>query len=182
MKLLAKTLSTQFQFFVVHINKYVLLLLVMLVGGFHCMDVNAKKKKKEPIEYDIRCGGSGSQGYYLVEVSAYTDDSSQIGSSLVCRCAIHGVLFKGFTGTQGCTAQRPLAGNAYVEQQHPDFFTTFFQDGGGYATYASIVEGTIKTVKEEKRYKVTALVSVAKEQLRQDLEKTGIIKGLGSGF
>jgi len=159
-----------------------LLFLVFCVMGCTCLSEIHAKKDNESLEYSLRCGGSGSQGYYIVEVTAYASKSSQINQSLVCRSAVHGVLFKGFSGSNGCVSQRPLAGSALVEQQHQEFFGPFFQDGGSYSSYASMVDGSLRTQKEGKKYKVTATVSVAKEQLRKDLEKAGVIKGLNNGF
>lgn len=163
-------------------EKRFLFIMCLLFGCIVISKMVAGNNRSESMTYSIQCGGSGSQGYYIVEVSAYTNKSSKISQDLVCRCAVHGVLFKGFSGGQGCTSQRPLAGNAMTEQQHQEFFEPFFADGGGYASYASMISGSLKTSRDGKLYKVTALVSVAKEQLRQDLEKAGVIKGLNSGF
>ncbi len=160
----------------------ILLLMMVAIGSFHGLEANAKKVKMTTMTYDIRCGGTATQGYYLVEVTVYVKKPKQIDSPLLRRCAVHGVLFKGFSGGRGCSSQRPLAGSASVEQEHEAYFFDFFQDGGGYATYASLVDGSTRTIKEGKRYKVTALLSVSKELLRQDLEKAGVIRGLNSGF
>lgn len=159
-----------------------LFILVFCLLGCSMLSEMQAKKDAESLVYSIQCGGSGTQGYYIVEVTAYANKTSQINQDLVCRCAVHGVLFKGFSGSNGCTSQRPLAGSPMIEQQHQEFFEPFFQEGGGYSSYASMVGGSLKTQKEGKRYKVTATISVAKEQLRKDLEKAGVIKGLNSGF
>ena len=37
-------------------------------------------------------------------------------------------------------------------------------------------------IKVGKEYKVGVLISIRKEELRKDLETTGILKGLGAGF
>ena len=163
-------------------SKKLFILVFCLLGSIVISEIQAKKEVTTMPEYSIRCGGSGTQGYYIVEVSAYASKTSQISQSLVCRCAVHGVLFKGFSGSNGCTSQRPLTGSPMVEHQHQEFFEPFFKDGGGYSSYASMVDGSLKTQKEGKMYKVTATVSVAKDQLRTDLEKAGVIKGLNSGF
>jgi len=142
----------------------------------------ATKAGDDILTYDIKCGGSASQGYYLVEVSAYASKANKINQALVCRAAVHGVLFKGFSGDNGCTSQRPLAANAAVEEQHQEFFKPFFKDDGDYRNYASMVAGSMKTQKVGNQFKVNALVTVSKDRLRTDLEKAGIIKGLNSGF
>lgn len=139
-------------------------------------------KKQQNLSYDITCGGSGSQGYYIVDVTVHVKKAKEITSSLFQKCAVHGVLFRGFSGSNGCTSQRPLAGSALNEQQHSEFYIPFFKDGGGYSTYASVIGGVKKTVKEGKELLSTATVSVSKEQLRKDLEKAGVLKGLSNGF
>lgn len=80
-------------------------------------------------------------------------------------------------------SQKPLAGSALSEQEHSDFFVPFFQDGGAYSNYVDLVVAQYDIVKmAKKEYRIGATFSVAKEQLRKDLEKAGVIKGLASGF
>lgn len=162
------------------LNNLISLLAVLLY--VFVASVSAKEPvKSPPLTYEIQCAGSGTQGYYLVEVSTYVDKASQISEDVVMKCAVHGVLFRGFTGGQGCTSQRPLTGSAMQEQQHEEFYKSFF-DNRSYVNYASFVSGSMKTTRVGKQYKVAGTVSVAKDQLRRDLEKTGMIRGLSSGF
>ena len=146
------------------------------------INVYGGKPKEVPLKYDIVCAGSALDGYYLVKVSAYADKSSQISNDLVKKCAIHGVLFRGFSGSNGCTSQKPLALSPSTEQEHNDFFKAFFSNGGKYMNYATIIDGSITTEKVGKQYKITATISIAKTILRNDLEKAGIIKSLSNGF
>lgn|SRR5574344_832300 len=162
-------------------EKKIIRFVILMLCIFSTLSISAKDKV-ETLTYDITCAGSGSQGYYLVQVSAYVDRSSQVNSDIVCKCAVHGVLFKGFGGAQGCTSQRPLAGSALVEAQNMDYFKAFFNQGGGYASYASMVSNSLQTQRVGKKYKVTAVISVSKDQLRKDLEKAGVIRGLTNGF
>lgn len=145
-----------------------------------CTPAQAKSKDKTLL-YEIQSAGSANQGYYLVEVSAMVDKVSKVSEDIVLKCAVHGVLFRGFAAGQGGTAQRPLTGSAMQEQQHAEFYEAFF-DKGSYRNYATFVNGSMKTTRVGKQYRVTGTVSVAKEQLRRDLEKSGMIKGLSSGF
>lgn len=156
-----------------------IILATMMLFAF-ATTVQAKEKVK-PLQYSIQSAGSANQGYYLVEVSAIVDKASQISEDIVLKCAVHGVLFKGFAAGNGGLAQRPLTGSAMQEQQHAEFYNEFFQNKS-YVNYATFVEGSMKTARVGKQYKVTGTVSVAKDQLRRDLEKTGMIKGLSSGF
>lgn len=156
------------------------LCIVMLV--FCCVTAADAKKKDNPFNYEISCAGSGTQGYSLVRVKAFVDSKKEIGEDVLKRCAVHGVLFRGYGGGQGCVSQPPLAGSAMVEQQYSDFFQPFFQRGGGYDTYCSVVDGSMQTVKQGKQYVVIGVVNVAKSQLRKDLEQAGVVKKLSSGF
>jgi hypothetical protein len=89
---------------------------------------------------------------------------------------VHGVLFKGYLNI------RPLAGSASVEAQHADFFSTFFAEKGDAKNYVSTVSSSRTVVKENKVYKISTIVTVSKDQLRKDLEKAGVLKGLNSAF
>ncbi|MEG1729214.1 MAG: hypothetical protein RR280_06705 [Bacteroidaceae bacterium] len=140
------------------------------------------KENAKTLQYDIVCGGSASQGYYLVTVSTFFKKSSDIEYDQLRMCAVHGVLFKGFSGSNGCTSQKPLARRASVEQEKADYFKAFFGDGKVYNTYATVIDGSIRTERIDKLYKVTATINIAKDLLYTDLTKAGIIKGLSSGF
>lgn len=126
--------------------------------------------------YEITCAGTGVQGTYMVEVTSY-GKSVDAALAQMKKDAVHGVLFRGFTGK--CT-QKPLAGKADVETEHKDFFDKFFGKSGDYAKY--VVDDpnvAMVPVKIGKQYKVTKVLSVKKDMLRRDLENAGIIKALG---
>lgn len=157
--------------------RWIGLLLWML---WMAMPVEAKKDK--PLTYEIQCAGSATQGYSLVKVRAIVDSKKDIGDNILKRCAIHGVLFRGYSGGNGCVSQPPLAGSAIVEQQYSDFFLPFFREGGGCEAYCTMVEGSMQTVRQGKQYVVTGVVNVAKSQLRKDMETAGVVRKLSSGF
>lgn len=70
-----------------------------------------------------------------------------------------------------------------MEQEHVDFFSVFFQNNGAYLNYADMVDGGMQTVKvDKKEYKVTAIVSVADDEIKRVLEDAGIVKKMASGF
>lgn len=155
---------------------YLLLLLFAVLPT----PTNAKDNDK-PLVYEMSCGGSANQGFYLVKVRAVVD-RKDIGDNILKRCAIHGVLFRGYPGGGGCVSQPPMAGSAMVEQQYSDFFVPFFRKGGGCEAYATLIEGSMQVVRQRKQYVVTGIISVAKDQLRKDLEAAGVVKRLNSGF
>ena len=128
------------------------------------------------LKYEINCAGIGQQGYYVVEVSIYVEKKKDINIENVKRCAVHGVIFKGFSGERGFSHQEPIL-SPVVESENSDFFNAFFQKD--YLYYVSDVDGTIQTMKVGKGYQVTSIVQVAKSELRKMLEQSGIIRKLG---
>lgn len=141
----------------------------------------AMAKKDDVISYQVEGAGTGAQGTYLVKTTVVTKNKN-ISEELIGRSAVHGVLFKGFSNADTRQHQKPLAGSPTVEQEHIDFFSAFFADGGDYINYVQVISNSRTVVKAGKEYKVSATVTVSKDQLRKDLENNGIIKGLNSGF
>lgn len=161
------------------------LLLSLLVVAL-CMPVWAGAKKKadkdtNQFRYEIECAGNAIQGTYLVKVWTYSRKAA-VAENQCRKNAVHGVIFKGYGGGQGCVSQRPMANTPGVETQYSEYFNRFFADGGEFQKYASIMPGTTETVKVGKEYKVGVVVSIRKDDLRRALEAVGIIKGLNNGF
>lgn len=156
---------------------FILLTLVSLL----VFSIAANAKDDEVLEYEITGNGTGMQGTYLISVTVITKDK-KIQDSEIARCAVHGVLFRGFSSKENRQNQKPLAGSPMAESQHADFFNSFFKEDGPFAGYVSEVDGSRQIVKSGKKYRVTSVVTVNKDQLRRDLEKAGIIKGLNSAF
>ena len=128
--------------------------------------------------YTIEGAGTGVQGTYLVKVTMTAKKPDKVKDTDLAQCAVHGVLFRGFSGER--QNQRPLAGNAMNEQQHADFYNSFFQQA--YQSYANTESSSRSVMKVGKEYKVSAIVSVMKDQLRKDLTQQGVLKGLANGF
>ena len=163
-------------------RKFLLSLLVVAL----CVPVWAGAKKKadkdtNQFRYEIECAGNAIQGTYLVKVWTYSRKAA-VAENQCRKNAVHGVIFKGYGGGQGCVSQRPMANTPGVETQYSEYFNRFFADGGEFQKYASIMPGTTETVKVGKEYKVGVVVSIRKDDLRRALEAAGIIKGLNSGF
>ena len=98
------------------------------------------------------------------------------------RNAVHGVIFKGFAGGDGCIGQKALVPNPGAEMENEEYFRLFFSDKGEYRKYVSIVAGSELSEKVGKEYRAGAVVSIQKDELRKALEAAGIIKGLNYGF
>lgn len=157
----------------------VFLITVLLSGSTHA---KVAKDKSNEWRYDIECAGNGVHGSYLVKVWVYANKGTA-ASDLIKKSAVHGVLFKGFSGREGCTSQRPLATSPSVQEEKADFFSKFFADQSDFLKYATIVSQAPEVVKMGKNdFKVGMVVTVSKDQLRKDLESAGVIKSLSSGF
>ena len=145
--------------------------------------IRQKKADKDTrqFRYEIECAGNAVQGTYLVKVWSYSKKAS-IAENQCRKNAVHGVIFKGYGGGQGCVSQRPLANQPGAETQFEEYFDSFFAEGGEFQKYASVMEGTTETVKVGKEYKIGCVVSVRKDDLRKALEAAGVIRGLNSGF
>ncbi|MBQ4393726.1 MAG: hypothetical protein II825_00305 [Paludibacteraceae bacterium] len=164
-------------------RKFLLSLLVVALALPVSAGIRQKKANKDTnqFRYEIECAGNAIQGTYLVKVWSYSKKAS-VAENQCRKNAVHGVIFKGYGGGQGCVSQRPMANQPGIENQYKDYFNSFFAEGGEFQKYASIMEGTTEIVKVGKEYKVGVVVSVRKDDLRKALEAAGIIRGLNSGF
>ncbi|MGZ3904945.1 MAG: hypothetical protein ACXVC6_14690 [Bacteroidia bacterium] len=164
------------------------LVILMAVGFSVAAQPIAKAKANKDTEkfrYEIECVSVGASGSYLVKVWSYSKKAN-VAIEQAKKNAVHGVIFKGFTGAgAGCT-QKALASNPSIEEEKAEFFDNFFMDGGKYQKFVSVSgDGSVAAedrMKVGKEYKIGVVVSVLKDALRADLEAAGIIKGLSSGF
>jgi hypothetical protein len=164
------------------------LLLVMILGFTVVANAQARKKADKDTEkwrYEIEAVQTGTQGTYLIKVWSYSK-KPDVAIEQAKKNAVHGVIFKGFTGTSTVSGQRPLTDNVNLEEEKADFFKPFFADGGKYMKFVSSSNdgavGAEDRMKVGKEYKVGVIVSVNVTALRKDLEAAGIIKSLGAGF
>lgn len=132
-------------------------------------------------DYQLQGSGTGTQGSYLVTVSVL-GSKKNINDDVLARCAVHGVLFKGFVDSSTRKTMKPLAGSASVEGEHADYFENFFDKDGAASNYVTFVNSSRQIVKSGKQYKVSVTVSVSKDQLRKDLQDAGVIRSLNSAF
>jgi len=131
--------------------------------------------------YQIECAGAATQGSQLVKVWVYAD-SRNVTIDLIKRYAVHGVIFKGYAGGNGCTPQKPMATSPALEQQRANFFDPFFNTDRAYNKYAQQVGNGLESAGSGSDRRIGAVISVSKEMLRKDLEAAGILRGLSGGF
>lgn len=146
-------------------KRFILLLLVLLVN-FACF-------AKPDYEYDIVGVATAKEGYYLVEVSAIVDKKKDATIDIAKKCAIHGCLFKGFVLPRN--SQKPIISSPSAEQEYAEYFGKLINEQ--FNAYTSSTSPA-QIVEVGKRYRVKAVIAVAKEALRKDLEKAGIVKSL----
>ena len=149
-------------------------LLSLLVAAL-CVPASAGLRQKQAnkdtdqFRYEIECAGNAIQGTYLVKVWTYSKKAS-VAENQCRKNAVHGVIFKGYGGGQGCVSQRPLASDPGAETQFEEYFASFFAEGGEFQKYASVMEGTTEITRLDREYKVGCVVSVRKDDLRKALE------------
>lgn len=158
-----------------------LLAVALCVPAFAGLRQKQADKDTNQFRYEIECAGNAIQGTYLVKVWTYSKKAS-VAENQCRKNAVHGVIFKGYGGGQGCVSQRPMVATPGAEMQYKEYFDSFFANGGEFQKYASIMEGSTEIVKVGREYKVGKIVSVRKDDLRKALEAAGIIRGLNSGF
>jgi hypothetical protein len=151
---------------------------------------NAQAKKKADKDtkswrYELEAVQTGVSGTYLIKVWSYSK-KPDVAIEQAKKNAVHGIIFRGFAGTDRVPGQSPLTNNPNIEEEKADFFDAFFADGGKYLKFVSVTnDGAVAAedrMKVGKEYKIGVLISVRKEELRKDLENAGIIKGLSAGF
>lgn len=125
-------------------------------------------------EYDIVGVAIAKEGYYLVEVSTMVDKKKEATIDIAKKCAIHGCLFKGFAVER--ISQKPILASPSEAEEHSEYFDKLVNEQ--FNTYTNSTH-PIQIVKVGKRFRVKAIVVVAKESLRKDLEKAGIVRKLG---
>lgn len=152
-----------------------------------CSSVYADKKKKlnedtERFRYDIEYCKTASDGMVVVKVWSYSK-RSDLAAAQARKNAVHGVIFRGYTGQTAAASQRPLVTDPAIESIRADFFEAFFDDEGPYMRYvSSMLDGSTEVRKIRKEYKVGVVVTVNRDLLRKHLEEAGIVRGLSSGF
>lgn len=132
--------------------------------------------------YEIVCQGVGSEGSTLIKVYSYGKNYDKAVAQAK-HDAVHGILFKGVTGSNGCYAQ-PAIVKPEEQAANKAFFDNFFKSE--YLRFVNISnDGSIGSgdrLKVGKTFKIGVTMSVQKDALRKYLEGAGVIKPLGAGI
>ncbi len=167
-----------------------LIILVFLLVGMQSYGQRKQRladKDTKAWHYDIECVGTGKEGFKLIKVWSYSK-KPKYAITQSWKNAVHGIIFKGFSGTgRSCTGFRPLINKSMNQKQYDAFFKNFFLDSGQYSQFVTdAADGSIdpRDVLKvgKKMYKIGVVVNVNVSQLRKLLEEEGIINGLTTGF
>ena len=145
-----------------------------LILVFLLSTVSYAKTNISSLDYEIAGVAIAIEGNYLVEVSAMVDKKKDATIEIAKQCAIHGCLFKGFVVDR--IFQKPIMSLPAIEKEHQVFFEKLIREQ--YQNYTNSTY-PIQIVKVAKRYRVKAIILVAKDALRKTMEKEGIISKLG---
>ncbi|OOV16824.1 hypothetical protein [Flavobacterium sp. LM4] len=169
-------------------NNLKLILTLFLVTIFYTNTVQSQRRENKDTQawrYEIEAVQTGTQGTYLIKVWSYSK-KPELATEQSKKNAIHGVIFKGFSGKAGIPGQSPLANNPNLEVEKEDFFKPFFEEGGKYLKFVTLSNAGAVAAEDRmkigKEYKIGVIVSVNVAELRKDLENAGVIKSLSSGF
>lgn len=136
-------------------------------------------------KYELEGIQQGVDGTYLLKVWVYSRTPG-IDYDLAKKMAVHGVIFKGYSGRKGLSSQPPLTENLSLEEEEKSFFKIFFSNNGRFNDFVNLSDKKIgpgDRLKLGKReYKIGLVASVKKDALRKYLENSGIIKRLSDGF
>jgi len=163
----------------------VLVSMAAIFGLTQCKSTQNLNKDTREWRYEIEAENTATQGSYLVKLWTYAHSVAD-AERQTKKNAVHGVLFKGFPTKGRVKGQKPLVRNKNALEEHKAFFAEFFEDGGEYARFVTVVHsnevkaGDVVKVGEE--YKVGYIVSVQASELRKYLEQNEIIETLDSGF
>lgn len=128
--------------------------------------------------FNIISTGQGRGGSYFVKVTTVVKKIKD-AQDILKHDAVEGVLFYGFTSSDGSINQKPLVSDPNVEQTKAEFFKAFFNEKQ-YLKYVTMTESSFSSIKVKKGYEVSALFLVDKESLQHYLEDSGIIKGFSN--
>ena len=153
---------------------------IFALGSFTSEAQISKKRKSKKdthqFRYEAQCRGAAVDGNYAIKIFSYSK-KPKIAVEAAKKNAVHAIIFKGINNG-GCDYPALVKG-ANAEQEHSDFFKSFFADGGAYMKYVSTSgDGSIKasdvSMVSKREYKIGVDVSVHKEKLREALSDAGL--------
>ncbi|MBR6775054.1 MAG: hypothetical protein IKM23_05005 [Bacteroidales bacterium] len=132
-------------------------------------------------QYNVETMGIGNDGTYLVKVTDYfrTSDETVYLDGLK-KDAVHCVIYSGIPAGNGSINQPPLLNNDTRIEGSEQALNDFFEQKQYLQFINSVVNSskTITKLKDSKEYRISAIISVNKDQLRKYLIDNDIVKPL----
>ena len=159
-------------------------LLTLMTAMFCVMSMSAQQKAADKAtaqwRYEIQpVAGQATQGAAILRVWSYSKKPT-IATSQAGKNAIHGIIFKGYPASNDGTrivGRDPLIADPMVEEANAAYFENFFKEGGDFQRYVSYRNNGAPDAQQKigKEYKIAISVVVMVDQLRERLEKDGIL-------
>lgn len=154
-----------------------------IIIGFIALALTTFSCSTPTYGYEMTCLGVGSEGSNLLKVYSYGKNYDKAVKQAK-HDAVHGILFKGIVGSNGC-ANQPAMVKPQEQVANQAFLDEFFKKGE-YLRFVNISnDGSVSgadRLKVGSMYKIGVTVSVQKDALRKYLEQAGVIKPLGVGI
>ena len=105
-----------------------LLIAIVLISCISTAQTN-KKANTDTMNwrYEIEAAGQGTQGNYLIKVWSYSR-KPVVAIEQAKKNAVHGIIFRGYSGFNSIQGQKPLTNNPNLEMEQEEFFKNFFAD------------------------------------------------------
>lgn len=153
-----------------------ILTMILMVMPF----VNGKSNEPLIPEYTIQGVGANGTSKTVV-VTILTKKPDKLDFDTFKRAAVHGVLFKGYMkqkGQMGGGSHTPaLMKKASAEQQHADFFESFFKNKE-YNSYVDCIGSSRRVVKVGKEHQVSCSITYDEKALREAMQEAGVLKNM----
>ena len=138
-----------------------------------------------PENYQVQCFNTSADAIYTVDVY-YQVNNNSTDVDRIKLSAVDGVLFRGLTGGNGCTAQKPLLIQSKASVSNTAFFKMLYGKKKSYDKYITLLQQgpqeMIETNGKKQLFTNHYQVTVNKELLLKDLIAEGLLKPLNSGF
>lgn len=156
---------------------------LFVFASFSCATAQ-KYTYKSSRNYEIAMVGVGSDGTKVFKIYT-TAKSVEKAIALGKKVAVEMCIFNGLPSS-GTISATPAICDRESEEKNEEYFEDFFTPGGKYLKYINLTNDGIPSgqdrLKVKGGYKVGLTVQILYDNLRSDLEKDGIAKGLSYGF
>lgn len=163
----------------------VLLCLVLFVSLMLCSCSSTKQIATDVRQYSVETMGVGNDGTYLIKMTNYFNTTNEnVYLDGLKRDAVHCVIYSGIPAGNGSINQPPLMTNDTRIDGNEEALSKFFENKL-YLNYINSVVHSSKTItriKGSKDYRISVVMSVNKDDLRNYLIDNKIIKPLNYIF